>query len=149
MDINSRILYLRSEVLNLTMEAFGQKIEMTRGAISSMEKGRRIVSERTIKIICSEFDVSELWLRDGIGEVFNNSDSDNGVKYLAQLYDSLSGKDKLLVDTLVDSLLEKYDKSRTHNKVNYFESETDKFQKALDTQRELGTTENIGLKKDA
>lgn len=74
MPINNRVNYLRKNEFNMTLEEFGQRIEMTKGAVSYMEKGNRVVSERTIKIICSEFHVNEKWLRTGIGEIFVESD---------------------------------------------------------------------------
>lgn len=70
MSINQRVYSLRKQSLGMTLEEFGHKIEMTKGAVSYMEKGNRVVSERTIKIICSEFNVNEHWLRTGEGEMF-------------------------------------------------------------------------------
>ncbi|TKI70146.1 XRE family transcriptional regulator [Lysinibacillus mangiferihumi] len=70
LSINERVNYLRKHEFDMTMEDFGQHIQMTKGAISYMEKGNRVVSERTIKIICAEFNVNEHWLRTGEGEIF-------------------------------------------------------------------------------
>lgn len=67
--MNSRVKLIRKE-LNLTMEAFGGRLGVTRTAISNIEAGNRNVTEQMLKAICREFDVNEEWLRTGIGEMF-------------------------------------------------------------------------------
>lgn len=67
--IGARIKLLRDE-LGLSMAAFGDKIKMTNSNVSKMEKDLRVVTDRTIALICSEFKVNEEWLRTGEGEMF-------------------------------------------------------------------------------
>ena len=67
--IGDRIKKLRNE-LNLSMAAFGDKIKMTNSNISKMEKDLRVVTDRTITLICTEFNVNEEWLRTGKGDMF-------------------------------------------------------------------------------
>lgn len=67
--IGTRIKMLRNE-LGLSLVSFGDKIKMTNSNISKMEKDLRVVTDRTITIICNEFSVSEKWLRTGEGEMF-------------------------------------------------------------------------------
>ena len=67
--MNKRIMLLRKE-LNLTLEKFGQRIGVTRAAISNIETGNRKVTEQMFKSICREFNVREDWLRNGNGEIF-------------------------------------------------------------------------------
>ncbi|MGC7931254.1 helix-turn-helix domain-containing protein [Lysinibacillus sp. VIII_CA] len=67
--IGDRIKVLRNE-LGLSMAAFGEKIKMTNSNISKMEKDLRVVTDRTIAIICTEFNVNEEWLRTGEGDMF-------------------------------------------------------------------------------
>ncbi|MFR5969575.1 MAG: helix-turn-helix domain-containing protein [Clostridium sp.] len=67
--MNKRIMLLRKE-LNLTLEKFGQRIGVTRAAISNIETGNRKVTEQMFKSICREFNVREDWLRNGNGEMF-------------------------------------------------------------------------------
>lgn len=66
--MNERIKKLRTEYLRLTMEAFAERLGVTRSAISNIESGRRNVSEQIVRAICREFAVREEWLRDGNGE---------------------------------------------------------------------------------
>ena len=54
----------------LTQKEFGEKIGVSGDTISSIEKGKRNLTERNISLICEKFDVNEEWLRDGIGEMF-------------------------------------------------------------------------------
>lgn len=71
--MKERILQLR-EALKLSQAEFGERIGLARSGVSSVENGQRIVQERHIKLILSAFpDVSESWLRDGIGDMFKSS----------------------------------------------------------------------------
>lgn len=56
--------------LGLTLEKFGEKIGVTKVAISNLENGHRNLTEQMTKSICREFNVSEEWLRTGDGEMF-------------------------------------------------------------------------------
>ena len=66
MTVNERIKEVRKSS-KLTMEKFGDRIGVTKAAISKIEKGNRGVTEQMIKSICREFGYNESWLRDGIG----------------------------------------------------------------------------------
>lgn len=73
--MNERIKILRLE-LGLSGEKFGENLGLTKMAISKMENGRTNVTEQTIKLICSTYNVNEEWLRDGTGDMFvEDSDS--------------------------------------------------------------------------
>ena len=67
--MNERIKIIRNK-LNLTLEKFGQRIGVTRAAISNIETGNRKVTEQMCRSICREFNVREEWLRNGTGEIF-------------------------------------------------------------------------------
>jgi transcriptional regulator with XRE-family HTH domain len=71
--MNGRLKLLR-ETLKLSQREFGEKIKISASAITNFESGFRNMSNQTIKIICDEFNVSEEWLRNGIGEMFVESD---------------------------------------------------------------------------
>lgn len=51
----------------MTMEQFGEKLGVTKTAISRIEKGDRSLTEQMLKSICREFSVNEDWLRTGAG----------------------------------------------------------------------------------
>lgn len=69
--MNERIKEIR-EALELSQEAFGKRIGITRAAISNMEKGIRNPSEQTIMSICREFDVNYAWIMEGLGDMFSD-----------------------------------------------------------------------------
>ena len=74
--MKERIIQLR-EALKMSQADFGKKIGLARSGISSVENGQRIVQERHIKLILSAFpDVSEEWLRNGVGKMFKESRSE-------------------------------------------------------------------------
>lgn len=52
------------------MRAFAEKVGVTSGSISLLESGRNNASERTIRAICSEFNVNRVWLETGEGEMY-------------------------------------------------------------------------------
>lgn len=68
--MNERISEVR-KFAGLTQEEFGCRIGgLSRNYVWMLEKGDRTPSDRTISDICREFNVNELWLREGIGEMF-------------------------------------------------------------------------------
>ena len=70
MNINERIRELRKS-FGLSGEKFGERIGLKKVAISQIETGRSMPTEQTILSICREFGVSEDWLRNGNGDMFN------------------------------------------------------------------------------
>lgn len=68
--IGSRIRYLRKDVLKLNQTEFSTQILLAQTHLSSLEKGERNVTDRTILDICREFNVNEEWLRNGNGDIF-------------------------------------------------------------------------------
>lgn len=73
--MNERIRELRKH-LNLTMEAFGGRIGVSKSTISNIENGNREATEHMIKSICREFGADYMWLTTGEGEMFVESDDD-------------------------------------------------------------------------
>lgn len=54
----------------MTLEKFGDKVGVTKVAISNIEKGNRNLTDQMAISICREFNVNENWLRTGEGEMF-------------------------------------------------------------------------------
>ena len=73
--MNERIRELRKG-LNLTMEAFGERIGVSKSTISNIENGNREATEHMIKSICREFGADYIWLTTGEGDMFVESDDD-------------------------------------------------------------------------
>ena len=70
MTLGERIKEVRTNK-GLTQEQFSGKIGLSRNYVARIEIGERLPSDRTIKDICREFGVDELWLRTGIGKAFS------------------------------------------------------------------------------
>lgn len=62
--------------LGLTMEKFGERLGVTKTAISLIESGKNNLTDANIKAICREFNVDYIWLTTGEGEMFVDSDDD-------------------------------------------------------------------------
>lgn len=75
MTQSERIKDVRNS-LGLTLEKFGEKLGVTKTAISRIEKGERSLTEQMTKSICREFSVDYMWLTTGEGEMFVESDDD-------------------------------------------------------------------------
>lgn len=64
MEIYERIRALRNE-LGLSMKDFGAQISLSQPLLSLIENGKAVVTDRTIRLICSNWNVNEEWLRYG------------------------------------------------------------------------------------
>lgn len=69
MTINQRIKQLRQS-LGLSQARFAQAISISNGYIAGIELENRKTNDRIIKLICSAYGVSEIWLRAGEGSMF-------------------------------------------------------------------------------
>ena len=76
--INDRVRFIR-ESKKLNQTDFGKQIGLSRDAIANIEGDRVGVKDLTIGMICKEFNVSEEWLRDGLGEPFLKMDQDDRI----------------------------------------------------------------------
>lgn len=75
MTQGERIREVRN-ALGLTLEKFGDRLGVTKVAISNIEKGNRNLTEQMTKAICREFNVDYMWLTTGDGEMFIDTDDD-------------------------------------------------------------------------
>ena len=76
LNINERIRFLRKEKLNITQEAFGEPLGLTRANIANIEAGRISVTERVIIGIQDKYNINNEWLRTGEGEIFIQLDKE-------------------------------------------------------------------------
>ncbi|AEF80551.1 helix-turn-helix domain-containing protein [Leadbettera azotonutricia] len=70
--MNHRVAEIRKE-LDLNQEEFADRLGLKQTALSMIESGKNALTEKNIKIICSVLNVSETWLRTGIGPMFEAS----------------------------------------------------------------------------
>jgi transcriptional regulator with XRE-family HTH domain len=101
--VNQRIKKLRKE-LKLTQNEFSSIITISAGQLACIETEKRIVNNRTIKLICDSFKVNDGWLRSGNGKVFVE-DKDARYTKLIALYDTLKPKYQEYILTAINSFL--------------------------------------------
>lgn len=115
MTINERIYYLRKKVLKLSQRELGKILGVGDTAVSKLEKAGSTVTERNIKNICAEFDVSYAWLVDGLGDIFIETDRTT-IELLAKDYD-LRPVEVSLIEEFV-----KLDEKQRDVLINYLEN---------------------------
>lgn len=117
--IKDRIKQVRQNA-GLTQSQFAERLNISRNYIGLIEIGDRIPSDRTIADICREFNVSEVWLRTGEGEMFVDlgedaeltqvlaeiqvSDDDT-IKDMLVAYWELEEKEKAAIRKLIDGIV--------------------------------------------
>jgi len=67
-DIGVRIKEVRKS-LKMNQTDFGRRILLSQSQVGYVEQGKSVATERTIRLVCSEFGVDEKWLRTGEGEM--------------------------------------------------------------------------------
>lgn len=81
--MNTRIKKLR-KALDLTQQAFADRLGMKQNTIATYEMGRSAPPTPTIVAICREFNVNEEWLRTGEGDMFKPEPKDALDELIAQ-----------------------------------------------------------------
>jgi len=85
--VSSRLLELR-HTLRMTQKEFGEKIHITKGYVTSLEKGRQPLNNRIIKLLSDTYGVNPEWLKHGKGSMFletRNNQIDEIVRIFNQL----------------------------------------------------------------
>ena len=88
MSINKRIRETR-QAIGLTQTKFAERIAISISYLAGMELGNKKVNERTVRLISTEFNVNEHWLRTGEGSVFSEG-ADAKIAKISSLFKSLN-----------------------------------------------------------
>lgn len=105
MTINERVKAIRKhERVDLTMEEFGARIGVTRGAISNIETGNRAVTSQMKTAIIREFHVNPEWLEEEIGEMFVDSGKDRRNRIELLLADITNAPDDSYIARMAEAL---------------------------------------------
>lgn len=100
-NINARLKHLRKDVLKMGQVNFGQRINLNSNSIvSQLENGQRNITERTILDICREFGINEEWLRNGIGEIFQEKPTER-LEQIAEEY-RLEDDEKVILENFLN-----------------------------------------------
>lgn len=84
--MKTRLKELRKS-LALNQTEFAERLGITQTSYSMIEGGARPLLNRHIKVICSEFNVNENWLKNGLGEMYLSSPLE---KEFIEILDSLT-----------------------------------------------------------
>lgn len=109
-NMNNRLKELRNE-LHLTQQKFADRLGVKQNTIAQYEMGRNDPSNAVIISICREFNVSEEWLKNGIGEMFIplSLDSDIEENFKKRFISALSKLDEegwIFIEKFMESVLE-------------------------------------------
>lgn len=83
--MKNRIKQIRKSA-GLTQQQFAKKIGVSRNTIATYETSLRIPIDAIVLSICREFNVNEIWLRTGEGDMYEESNPDLKLsKWFSQL----------------------------------------------------------------
>ena len=96
--INNRLKEIR-KTLKINQSEFAAKIGMAQSGYSQVETGENTLTEQNIKLISLIYGVSESWLRNGEGKMFNQTTKpkDDDEKKLLEMFRCLSPEMRVFV----------------------------------------------------
>jgi len=97
-EIRKRIKRVR-ETLNVSQRDFAKRAYISQTLLGDIELGNRNVSNRTIQLISTEFNVNKDWLLTGRGDMFSAPPVDFQLENLIDVFNQL---DKGLKDYLLE-----------------------------------------------
>lgn len=87
---------------NMTLEKFGEVLGVKKTTISRIENGVNSLTDQMAKSISREFEVSEDWLRTGVGEMLVSISTEQKYKRVANaIANSDSDLDRIIKQTLI------------------------------------------------
>ena len=90
MVINERLKAIRM-ALKLSQRDFSKGIFLEHSAYARMEQGATRVNERIIELVCSKYNVSKEYLKNGKGDMFvDNKAPDVKLELLGRLFNELN-----------------------------------------------------------
>jgi transcriptional regulator with XRE-family HTH domain len=105
-EMKDRIRQVR-ESKELNQSDFAKGIGMSSSSINKIEKGSAPIEERTILAISKKYDVSEIWIKTGIGYMPNGApDKDPEKSEFLSIYDRLSPASKNLLLKIARDIFE-------------------------------------------
>lgn len=110
MEPYERIRQLRKKILNMTLEEFSTKINISRSNLGNIETGRIGLTERVLSDICRTFHVRQNWLMNGTEPIFEENDNPPDME-ISKLYSSLTDNNKKYLYGYIQRLLEEQQES--------------------------------------
>ena len=87
-DISLRLLELR-HALGLTQKEFGEKIHISKGYVTSLEKCRQPLNNRIIKLLSDTYGANTEWLKYGKGPMFIDTHN-NQIAEITSIFNQLN-----------------------------------------------------------
>lgn len=104
-----RIRELRKKILDLTLEDFSNKINISRSNLGNIETGRIGLTERVLLDICRTFHVRREWIETGNEPIFENNVDPLDTE-ISKLYSALTNENKKYLYGYIQRLLEEQQK---------------------------------------
>jgi Predicted transcriptional regulators len=105
MKAYERIRQLRKKILNMTLEDFSNKINISRSNLGNIETGRIGLTERVLSDICRSFQVRRDWILNGTEPIFEDDNDPFDIE-ISKLYSSLTDENKKYLYGYIQRLLE-------------------------------------------
>lgn len=149
LTLADRIKKVRKDV-DLTQQEFGKRINMKQNSIALIEGGRN-TSPQTISAICREFNISEEWLRDGVGPMRPQTEEDSINELIKQHgldsldrqiileFIRLSAEDRQAVKKFVRNLAQYFPKDETPAQPLDIDQEVERYRQQLLSEQEPGS----------
>jgi len=97
-EVRERIKLVR-KTLDVSQREFARRVYISQTLLGDIELGNRNINERTIQLICTEFNVNKNWLLTGDGEIFAGPKADLQLENLVDIFNQL---DKDMRDYLLN-----------------------------------------------
>ena len=89
-SINERLKAVRT-ALKLSQRDFSKGIFLEQSSLARIEQGKITVNERIIELVCSKYNVSKNYLKDGKGKMFSGNPPDVKLEQLNRIFNELNG----------------------------------------------------------
>jgi transcriptional regulator with XRE-family HTH domain len=87
--IKDRVLAVR-KALGLTQKAISKGIFVSQAYYANIEQGYRIINDRIIALLCSQYGVSREYLTTGKGSMFSEKLAETQLNELLEIFDKLN-----------------------------------------------------------
>jgi transcriptional regulator with XRE-family HTH domain len=106
MQMHERIRQARNAV-GLSQAKFAERMAISSSYVAEIELNNKEASERIIRLLISEFNVSSEWLRSGEGEMFNDG-MDAQLSKITSLFNSFDQRFKGCAINQMEELADLY-----------------------------------------
>jgi len=76
--------------LKLSQRAFSKGIFLRQSSYARIEQGKITINDRIIELVCSKYDVSKNYIRDGKGKIFSSNPPDVKLEQLNLIFNDLN-----------------------------------------------------------